>query len=169
VGDVPIRAEGERLTWVCPTCQNENPLEASACATCGTPFASLFNEPERGPRTPPGRAVSLSLLFPGVGHFALGRGVEGLARGVVFAWLIATVLAIVIMRRGVGLGPFLPLLALLLLAAVTVYVLTAVDARRAAGGEPPVLSTRVLMYGVTGLMLLTILILFVTSLRARGG
>jgi drug/metabolite transporter (DMT)-like permease len=57
----------------------------------------------------------------------------------------------------------------LLLAAAATYALSAVDARRAADGLPPYLTTRIMMYGVSGLMVLTIAIVMITSIRARGG
>jgi hypothetical protein len=164
-----IKAQGDALAWTCPTCGNENAIEAQACAACGTPFATLFAESEARPATEPGRAQALSLLFPGLGHAAAGRGAEGLARAVAFLWLAGSAVAILVIRRGLGLGPFLPLVLLLLSAAVVLYAFTAVDARRAAEGRPPMLTTRMLMYGVTGMILLTVLVLVVTGIRASRG
>lgn len=143
-------------------------MEAASCSACGTPFGSLFREPEAPPSTDPGRAGALSFLFPGLGHLAAGRTAEGLARAVAFLWMAGTAVAILVVRRGLGLGPFLPLVVLLGAAAVVIYAMSVPDARRAARGEAPVLTTRMMMYGVSGMMLITILVLMITSIRARG-
>lgn len=160
-----FRAEGERLTWTCLACDQANPLDAQACARCGTPFRALFDEtPAR--RVDPDRAARLSLLFPGAGHIAAGRVAEGVARAVVFGWTLLTALAIVIVRRGHGPGPFLPLLLVYFGAAAFVYGVSVPDARRAAEGRPQVLSSRLLLYGVAGLMVLAVVVLVVSAFRA---
>jgi hypothetical protein len=87
---------------------------------------------------------------------------------VAFLWMAGTAVAIVVMRRGLGLGPFVPLVLLLGIAATVIYGMSVPDARRAAQGQPPVLTTRMMMYGVSGMMLITVLVLMITSIRARG-
>jgi hypothetical protein len=162
----PIRAGQGGVVWECPTCGTENAIEATTCGGCGTPFARLF-EDERPRRTvEPGRAMALSLLFPGLGHWAAGRRAEGVARAVVFAYALITVVTILVSRAGEGLGPFLPLLVLSSMAGVGLYALTAVDAGRLARGEPPILSTRALLYGAVALMLLTVVVLVVLGARS---
>lgn len=143
-------------------------MEAGTCSACGTPFGSLFREPEPAPRGDPARAAALSFVFPGLGHLSAGRTAEGLARMVAFLWMAGTAVAIVVMRRGLGLGPFVPLVLLLGIAATVIYGMSVPDARRAAQGQPPVLTTRMMMYGVSGMMLITVLVLMITSIRARG-
>ncbi|HVM11172.1 MAG TPA: zinc ribbon domain-containing protein [Actinomycetota bacterium] len=160
----------DSLAWRCPSCETPNPIEAEVCDRCGTPFRALFEEDERpAARVDPGTAFARSLLFPGLGHRAAGRGAEGLARGVVFAWLIGTVAAILIVRGDAGPGPFLPLIGALLLGALVVYAMTAVDARRAAERQKPLLTGRMLLYGSAGVMLLTIVVLFLSAVRAARG
>jgi hypothetical protein len=112
--------------------------------------------------------MRLSLLFPGVGHLAAGRGAEGLARAVVFAYALVTVITILVARLGEGLGPFLPLLLISALAGVVLYAVTAVDAGRLARGDAQVLSTRALLYGAVGLMLVTLVVLVILGARATG-
>ena len=143
-------------------------MEEGACSACGTPFGSLFREPDQAPARDPGRAGALSFLFPGLGHFAAGKPAEGLARAVAFLWMAGTAVAILVVRRGIGLGPFLPLVVLLAAAAAVIYAMSVPDARRAVRGQPPVLTTRIMMYGVSGMMLITVLVLMITSIRARG-
>ncbi len=164
-----VRVEGEDVLWTCPTCGSENRLEDRACRSCGTPFRELFEEPTARPLPAPGRAVALSLLFPGAGHVAAGRVAEGVARAVVFAFALGTVLAIVLSRRGLGLGPFLALVGTLAAAAGLLYGLTAVDAHRLARGQPQIVTTRVLLYGATGLIVLTIAVLVLAGVRATPG
>lgn len=163
-GPAAFETEGGVPVWACPACDARNPLDADGCSRCGTPFRSLFEE-EEAPRIDPARAARLSLLFPGVGHIAAGRVGEGVARAVVFGWTLVSAVAIVIVRWGRGPGPFLPLLALYVLAAAVVYGLTPIDARRGAESQPPVLSSRMLLYGITGLMLLTVVVLLISGLR----
>jgi hypothetical protein len=162
----PIRAGVEGVEWVCPRCQSANPIAADACRTCGAPFARLFEDQTERPAVDPERAVARSLLFPGLGHFALGRGADGLARAVIFGYTVAAVVSILAARLGRGIGPFLPLLLVSALAGVAVYVLTAVDAGRLARRESPVLSTRALLFGAVGLMLLSVVMLILLGARA---
>jgi hypothetical protein len=145
-----------------------NPIDATVCRACGTPFARLFEEESARPSVPPGRATTLSLVFPGIGHIVLGRTAEGVARAVIFTYTLATVVS-VLAARGIGdLGPYLPLMVVSAVAGVALYVLTAVDAGRIARREPPVLSTRALMFGAVGLMLLTVALVVALGSRAGG-
>jgi hypothetical protein len=153
--------------WVCPTCGTENPLDASTCSSCGTSFGKLFVEPAaRRPLPPPGRAATLSLAFPGLGHATAGRVAEGLARAIVFAYMVGTGLAILIL--GGGSGILLPLTVMSLLAAVGLYGVTAIDAYRLASGDDQILSTRTLLYAGVGMMLLTLVVLAISGFGVAG-
>jgi hypothetical protein len=163
----PVRRTAQGLVWTCPRCDLVNPIESRICTRCGARFESLFSRPEPGPRIDPGRAARLSLLFPGAGHIAAGRTADGVARAVVFGWVALTVVAILVMRGGFRPGPLLPVVLLYLAAAAVVYGVTAVDARRAVEGEPPLLTSRMLLYGVGVLILLTVGIMFLLGVRAR--
>jgi hypothetical protein len=167
-GGSGIRVEGDQVLWDCPRCGTENPIEADACGACGASFGQLFASEEAPVRVPSGRAVGRSLLFPGLGHAAVGRTAEGWARGVVFAYAAVSVVAILVMRAGSGLGPFLALFVISVLAAVTFYALAAIDAGRLANEEPQILSPRGLLYGATALILLTVVVLVVIGIRASG-
>jgi hypothetical protein len=160
--------EGDRVLWDCPRCGTENPIEAGACRACGASFGQLFASEEAPARVPSGRAVARSLMFPGLGHAAMGRAAEGWARGVVFAFPVATVVAILVMRAGSGLGPFLALFVISVLAAIAFYALAAIDAGRLANGESQILSLRGLLYGATALILLTVVVVVVIGIRASG-
>ena len=113
--DEPRGGPGEerRATWTCPACEHPNAIELDACEVCGTTFATLFRQEETRPSVDPRRAFTSSLLFPGLGHRALGRGADGVARGVLFLWTFGT--AILILFSGVSSGPVAGLFALYLL------------------------------------------------------
>lgn len=165
-----FRAVDEGLLWACPQCEMENQLEASACARCGTPFRDLFQDGTTAPpAVDPGRAAALSLMFPGLGHRALGRSAEGLARAVVFLWTVGMGVAILVTAGSSSVVPFRPLLLVLFAAAALVYATTATDARRIARGEEPVMSSRILLYGSTGLMFVIVVMLVVSGMRASQG
>lgn len=166
-GAGPFRVEGGEVRWECPTCGSPNPIETMTCGRCGAPFGELM-EREEQPRArvvPRSRAVSLSLIFPGLGHAAVGHRAEGVARGILFAWVVGSLVALLLARSGEGLGPYVALIVLYLGAAAGLYGVTAADAGRAADGSAPIVSSRVLLYGVAGLMLLTVVVLFVVGVR----
>jgi hypothetical protein len=164
-GPAPIRSGDQGIVWECPTCHTENPIEAATCRGCGAPFTQLFSEEEARPTVAPGRVVGLSLLFPGLGHLAAGRAAEGIARAVVFGYALATVVTLLVARAGQGLGPFLPLFLISATAGVVLYAMTAIDAGRLARGEEQVLTTRALLYGAVGLMVLTVVVLVILGAR----
>jgi Double zinc ribbon len=152
-----IRRAAGGLVWTCPTCETVNPLDASVCGTCGTPFARLFGEPEDRPPVAPGRAVMFSLLFPGFGHVSAGKVAEGVARAVVFGFALVMAITLPVGAKGFSLGSFLPLFLAAALAVVVIYVVSAIDAGRAAAGRAQILSTRTLMFGAIGLVVLATL------------
>ena len=142
-------------TWTCPACEHPNAIELDACEVCGTTFATLFRQGEARPSVDPRTAFTSSLLFPGLGHRALGRGADGVARGVLFLWTFGT--AILILFSGVSSGPVAGLFALYLLLALAVYALTAFEAYRMAQGGGPIVSSRVLLWDAVSLVLVSVL------------
>ncbi len=155
-------------TWPCPACGRSNPLALDACEVCGTPFARLFAEPAPAPAVPPSRAVVSSLLWPGLGHWRVGRRAEGVARMVLFLWTAGAAISLVLSGASRGRGRSLA--ALYALAAIAVYGLSAVDAGRAAAGEEPVAGSRVLLWGTVGLIVLSVALATLLALPVgRGG
>jgi hypothetical protein len=168
-GSGRFRVAGDGLVWKCPQCDLENPLDASACARCGTPFRSLFEKEQVQASVDPGRATGLSLIFPGLGHRVLGRAAEGLARAVVFLWTMGMGVAILATAGGFNAGPFLPVVIVLFAAAAIVYGTTAADAGRIARGASPIMTSRMLLYGSTGLMFAVVAILVISGMRVSQG
>ncbi|MFB3738845.1 MAG: hypothetical protein ACE14W_07745 [Candidatus Velamenicoccus archaeovorus] len=162
-----VEAPERRATWPCPACDHRNPIELDLCEVCGTPFARLFREPERAPQVEPGSAALWSLLFPGLGHWRCGRSLDGVARAVIFAWTLGTLLILVVSRLGKGgFGATAPLFVLFLAATLVVWLASAYDAYRIAGGLDPVISSRALLWGSVILIVLSVLLASLVTLPA---
>jgi hypothetical protein len=145
-GGIEVEAGG-KPTWTCSVCAEPNAIEATICATCGAPFARLLAEPTRRPEIRPQTAATWSFVWPGIGHWKAGYRADGVARIVLFAWTFGTLMVLLVARFGTGgLGPVFPLVALFLVAASAVYAVSAIDAYRLAGGDPPLVSSRVLLW-----------------------
>jgi ribosomal protein L40E len=164
-----IEVEGGTLAWTCPVCETRNPIEANECSACGTPFGRLLAEPKTAPEVEPQTAAVWSMLWPGLGHWKLGRRTDAVARFAMFAWAFGALLILLVSRFGKGgLGPTFPLFALFLGASLMIYVVSAMDAYRLAAGDAPVMSSRALLWTSVGLVFLSVLIAtFVTLPAAR--
>ncbi len=132
-------------TWPCPVCEHPNPIELDACAVCGTPFAALMKRDETAITVTPEEAFRASLLFPGLGHRKVGRSLDGLARGALFALLGG--MALLIALGGFGSGMLLVLFVVYLLLAIGVYVGSAIEARNLASGGGLLFPTRQVLWG----------------------
>lgn len=78
-----IEVEGGTLAWTGPVCENRNLIEANECSTCGTPFG---RQPKAAAEVEPQTAAVWSMLWPGLGHWKLGRRTDAVARFAMFAW-----------------------------------------------------------------------------------
>lgn len=166
-GVVPLQAREGEPAWPCPVCGNRNPVDLEACAACGTPFSQLLREPEPRVDVAPGSAAAWSLAFPGLGHVRCGRSFDGVARAILFLWTAGTVVVLLVSRSGrAGLGPTGPLLFLFLAAALALYATSALDAFRVASGDHPLVSSRMLLWGSAGLVLLSVVIATVITVGA---
>lgn len=162
-----IEVDDGRPTWVCPACEARNPIEAALCATCGTPFSRLLQDPVRSPEIEPQTAAIWSMVYPGLGHWKLGRRADAVARVVMFSWSLGTLLILLVSRFGKGgLGPTFPLVVLFLGAASALYASSAIDAYRLASGDPPLVSSRALLWASAGLVVLSVLIASLVTLPA---
>jgi hypothetical protein len=156
---VPAGADGAPTapTWPCPTCGNANPLALDACEICGTTFASLMRQDEAPPPVDPKDALSASLLFPGLGHRKVGRGLDGLARGVLFVVLAS--MAGTVFFAGVSSTATFGVFALFLGSAVAVYLGTAWEAFHIAGGGRALVSSRALLWATVAVIMASVLML----------
>jgi hypothetical protein len=160
----PVPVTVRRPAWPCAVCETENPIELETCAACGAPFARLFVDRRTHPDVEPGSAVVRSLLFPGLGQIHCGRTGDGVARMVLFLWTVGTA-AVMLLSRGSG-SAIMPIALLFLGGALILYATSALDAYRQAGGEAPFLTTRYLLYGTVGLILLSVVSLFLLVTKA---
>jgi hypothetical protein len=152
-----VRRVGEDLVWDCPSCGRENPMAASVCAACQTPFASLLSrqEAEAAPKLEPKQALLRSLLLTGLGHMSMGLAADGIARLVLFLW--ATGLGVVMLMSPSNSGPILTVGGLFVVSAIAIWAVTALDAQRVAkGDEEQLLRPRVLLVGTIALTVLSI-------------
>lgn len=165
-----VDTAGGKAGWDCPVCGERNPIEASACGTCRTPFARLFEEPATHPEIEPRTAALWSLAFAGLGHWKVGYRADGVARMTLFVWTLGTVLVVLASRSGGGgFGSAFTLFALYLGAAIAVYAFSAVDAYRIADGSPQLVSSRVLLWTSAALVLVSIALATLVTLPAARG
>jgi hypothetical protein len=149
--------EGESgFEWRCETCGTWVALDEAACGVCGTRFRLSPEEEKEVVDREPGLVLAASALLPGAGHILLGRAVDGWVRaGTYAAWLAGAVLLLVT-GRGTEI-PVLPAVPLVL-GAVALLGVSMLDAARLARGEhEQVLTPRVylwLVVGVVGLLVL---------------
>jgi hypothetical protein len=159
----PVPVAVRHPTWPCAVCETENPIELDTCAACGAPFARLFQDRKTHPDVEPGSAVVRSLLFPGLGQVHCGRTPDGMARMVLFLWTLGTAAVMLLSHGGSATEP----IALLFLgAALVLYVTSALDSHRQAAGDAPLLTPRYLLYGTVGLILLSLVSLFLVVTKA---
>jgi len=151
-------------TWRCPACEHDNAIELDACVVCGTSFATLMRQDEERPKVDPKDALAWSLIFPGLGHRKVGRGVDGLARGVLFAVLFS--MALLTGLSGVRSGAVFGLFAVFMGLALAVYVGSALEAYRLAEGGEPIVSARALLWVTVGVILLSVVVLAITVATA---
>lgn len=162
-----LEVQEGRPTWTCPVCEGKNPIEAATCSTCGTPFASLFADRDERPDVDPQSAAVRSMVLPGLGHWKLGLRADAVARMVMFGWAFGALLVLLVSRFGKGgLGPTMPLFVLFLGSSAAIYSLSAIDAYRIASGDPPLISSRTLLWASAGLVVLSVLIASLVTLPA---
>ncbi len=157
-------AQGAVPAWPCPVCGGRNGLDLDVCATCGTPFAVLMEGARAQPVVDPAVAVRRSLVFPGLGHRLLGRGVDGLARGVLFSF--ALLLAILAALAGLSTPALLAEFILFFVTALAVYVGSAMEARRLAEGGDLLMSSRMLLWATVSVVLVSGIIVTIAIVTA---
>jgi ribosomal protein L40E len=151
-----FRIAGERISWTCSRCEAENPLDAAMCSVCGSTFAdSVRPRDEDAPARDPGKAMLISLFYPGAGHAYVGEWGQAIARGVLSSWVM---LVLVVALAQWGTPGSLLLSIVFGLASFVLWAVTAHDAYRSAAGQDGlvILRGRAFLYVVLGLLLLLI-------------
>jgi ribosomal protein L40E len=150
--------------WPCSVCGAENPIDLDVCAVCGTPFAQVMRTDVDRPTIDPRDAVIRSLIFPGLGHRAVGRPVDGLARGVLFA--VTFGLGVLLALAAAGSGALVGAFVLFILAGIGVYAMSAVEAHRLASGGSLLVPTNVLMWTIVGVVFVGVSLLVLGAVTA---
>ena len=153
--DLPKRPDLDHdkkpLAWPCAACGHENGIELEVCEKCGTSFAALMRADEKSPDVPPPAAFRRSLIFPGMGHAMVGRSLDGIARGALFTMLLMMTGIVLLSGFSGALG--WTVLGLFVAMCLIVYLETAWEAYRLADGEAPLISSRMLLWVATGVIL----------------
>jgi hypothetical protein len=157
---LPKAAQKKVLAWPCATCGHENGVELEVCEMCGTSFAALMRADDKPPDVPPPLAFRRSLIYPGLGHAMVGRSLDGIARGALFAMLLMMLVIVLLSGFAGALG--YAVLVLFLVMCLAVYLETAWEAYRLASGDPPLISSRMLLWVATGVILASSAILAYT-------
>ena len=158
------RSSAREPFWPCSVCGAENPIALDICAVCGTPFAQVMRASVGVPHVDPRDAVIRSLIFPGLGHRALGRNVDGLARGVLFA--VTFGLGVLLAIAAAGSAALVGAFVLFLAAWIGVYVMSAVEAHRLARGGQLLVPTHILMWVLVGVVFVGITLLVIGVVTA---
>jgi ribosomal protein L40E len=173
VADAPAEGAAERRApatparepfWPCSVCGAENPIALDTCSVCGTPFAHVMRAAGEHARVDPRDAVVRSLIFPGLGHRALGRSADGLARGVLFA--VTFGLGILLAIAAAGSAALVGAFVLFLVAGIVVYAMSAIEAHRLASGGSLLVPTQVLMWVLVGVVFVGITLLVIGVVNA---
>lgn len=151
-----FRTRDEQLEWRCAVCGEWNPLGAGACAVCGTPFGRTLGgeDEEQLADVEPGTVVLASGILPGAGHILLGRTAQGVTRAVFF--LFCLVGGYLLLRSAATSGQSLLPAFPLLLGALVVWAGSIYDGLALTARQPELLTPRVLVWvviGVVGLLL----------------
>jgi ribosomal protein L40E len=166
-----VGREGGSLMWTCPACEATNPIDSGACGRCGSAFTSFFAQPQKAAvrSVPSGRAVALSAVLPGLGHWALGRAGAGVARAILYVWTLG--LSILLLARPPVAGRAVVRMVgiVFVLAAAGVWLVSMLETMRLADGdERPVLPPHALTWLSAGLSVLLVLGLLGSALAGRG-
>ena len=166
-----VARDGGSLTWTCPACEATNPIDSGACGRCGSAFTSFFAQPQKVAvrSMPSGRAVALSAVLPGLGHWALGRAGAGVARAILYVWTLG--LSILLLARPPVAGRAVVRMVgiVFVLSAAGVWLVSMLETMRLGDGdERPVLPPHALTWLSAGLSVLLVLGLLGSALAGRG-
>jgi ribosomal protein L40E len=150
--DTGIRRGVDGLEWACVTCEATNPIEASVCRACATPFTARFAIAERGPAVDWRAARTAGAILPGLGHIRAGAGTSGVARLVLWGvWLLGGLVVLI----GDG-AAGLPVAGPLLVGAAIVHATSVADLTALERGGRELLAGRALLWLVVGVTVLVI-------------
>jgi hypothetical protein len=148
-GHPSIATRDGSVVWTCPTCDGENPIEATACARCGSNFAAFFAGPKpvEAPRASAGSAVWASALLPGAGHWMFRAVGPAIARAVMYVWTVGIGIMLLARPPASGRAVIRAVGAIFALAAASVWLLSMLETLRLREGDRrPLIQPRVLTW-----------------------
>lgn len=153
-----FRRTGEELEWRCAVCGEWNALGSGACTVCGTAFGRTLGQgdEEELKDVDQGTVVLASGLMPGAGHILLGRTAQGATRATIF--LFCLIGGYLLLRSAAATGQSLFPAFPLLLGAFVMWAGSIYDALAVTSRQPELLTPRVLVWlviGVVGLLLIS--------------
>jgi hypothetical protein len=113
-------------------------------------------------------AAIRSALVPGLGHWALGRRGDAIARFVLAIWFTGA--AVSVLASGSGTAGAAAFAIVFVVAALALWASSALDAYLIASGRSPLVTPRVLLWAIAIVVLAAVLVgtlLIIPS--ARGG
>lgn len=164
-----FRRTEEGFDWQCVRCAEWSPLEVTVCRVCGLELRSAMGDEEADglPEADPATTMALTLLAPGLGHIAAKRSGIGAMRLSLFCLFFLGGLLVLGQSTGsaasrLGAVP-------LLLGAAVVWVATLIDARALSSGrDSSVLSPRVYLWLLVGVLVMTVMAAVPAAFNARG-
>jgi len=159
MSNVPVKfvRDGERVRWVCPTCETANEIDLPACRICGTVMARLFTPPEEKKRKTSRSAapsIALSAVLPGLGHVTEGATPVGVGRAVLYLWTVGIAVLLLARPPSKGHSMVRAVGVLFAAAAAAVWIISLVETYRLSEGDSrPVVPSRTMTYVSAGLTL----------------
>ncbi len=143
-------------------------LDNQACTVCGTAFSRLVEPPKESqrPERDPGVTTLVSFAFPGAGHAYLKMWGQAITRATLGIWLILVVFISGIQKGVPGSAAIAVIFGL---ATFGLWAVSAHDAFQEASGKPGavLLSGKVVLYGVLGLLGLLIFMMMPAIFASR--
>jgi ribosomal protein L40E len=162
--------EGGEQVWTCPACDAENPLEADACARCGSAFTSFFAGPAEhlAPRTSPAVALASSAVLPGAGHWLCRETAPAIARAVLYVWSVGISILLLARPPKAGRAFVRSIGACFVLSALAIWLLSMLETTRLVSGDRrPLIPPKALTWFTAGMSSLLIIGLLGAVLAGR--
>lgn len=156
--------------WTCPACDAENPLEATACARCGSNFATFFAGPKPvlRPRASANTTVVASAALPGAGHWIFRQTGPAIARAVIYLWTVGIAILLLARPPASGRAVVRGVGAVFALAAAAVWLLSMLETLRIREGDRrPLIQPKMLTWLSAGLSGLLLVGLFAAAIAGR--
>lgn len=169
--DGRFRRTEDGLDWRCAVCSEWNPLDLLSCAVCGAGFGRAVGATGAADDLTPmteGTATVMTAVLPGLAHVMVGRSAAGYLRMALYVVLLLG--GVLLVRAAASAGqsilPGIPMV----IGALTVLVVSILEAPRLAGGDDtPILTGRFVLWLVVGVLGALMASFLLATLEATGG